>query len=300
MSVKLRHYNRKTDIKRIGEFLVEHYQPENRDGNFFLPAWEYALTHPYFKDELLDTFGVWEDNGEIAGVAHPEMYPGEAFFELNPSYPQLKAEMLDYALKHLGGKAPNGQRCVLAFINDFDQEFEALARAHGFEIFPDFARPMTQLPIPCPFPSITLPDGFRLQSLAEDNNLKQVTRVLWRGFNHGDEPPDDDMAGRRLMQSAPHYRKDLNIVAVAPDGNYVAYAGTWFEAINKFCYIEPVCTDSSYRRLGLGRAAVLEGVRRCGELGATVACVGSTQPFYLSMGFKKLHTCNCWRKFLDH
>jgi len=31
---------------------------------------------------------------------------------------------------------------------------------------------------------------------------------------------------------------------------------------------------------------VLEGIRRCGALGATCAYVGSDQPFYLSLGFE--------------
>jgi predicted N-acetyltransferase YhbS len=279
---------------------VEHYKPGNRDGNFFLPTWEYMLTHPYFKDGLLDKFGVWEDEGRIVGVVHPESVPAEAFFEIRPDYPQLKAEMLSFAEEHGGGKGPDGRMCVLAFINDFDMGFEALAKSRGFEIFPAPSRPMAQLPIPRPFPPVTIPEGFRLQSLADDNNLAQITRVLWRGFNHGDEPPDESLADRRKMQSAPHYRKDLNIVAVAPDGNYVSYAGLWFEDVNKFAYVEPICTDPDYRRRGLAKAAILEGIRRCGELGATVAYVGSTLPIYQNIGFKKLHTCNCWRKFLEN
>ena len=98
------------------------------------------------------------------------------------------------------------------------------------------------------------------------------------------------------MQSGPHFRRDLTIVVEAPDGAFAAFSGLWFEPVNKFAYVEPVATDPAYRRMGLGRAAVLEGIRRCGELGATVAYVGSDQPFYLTMGFKKLFTQNCWIK----
>jgi predicted N-acetyltransferase YhbS len=48
--------------------------------------------------------------------------------------------------------------------------------------------------------------------------------------------------------------------------------------------------------MGLGRAAVLEGIRRCGELGATVAYVMTDKPFYLSLGFRKQFTTYCWEK----
>jgi predicted N-acetyltransferase YhbS len=51
--------------------------------------------------------------------------------------------------------------------------------------------------------------------------------------------------------------------------------------------------------MGLGRAAVLEGIRRCGALGATVAYVGSDQPFYLSIGFEVLYTSECWVRFFE-
>lgn len=81
--------------------------------------------------------------------------------------------------------------------------------------------------------------------------------------------------------------------------NFVSYCGTWYEPINGYAYVEPVATDPDYRRRGLGRAAVLEGIRRCGELGATVAYVGSDLEFYEALGFVPIYTCQCWTKYLD-
>ena len=158
---------------------------------------------------------------------------------------------------------------------------------------------MSQFVIPSPFPAISVAEGFRLKSLADANDLRKLHRVLHRGFNHPGEPPEEGVEGRRKMQSGPDYRKDLAIVAEAPTGDFVAYCGMWFDPLNRFGYVEPVATDPDYRRRGLGRAGVLEGIRRCGELGATVAYVGTDKPFYLSFGFKKLFTLNCWVKELD-
>ena len=151
--------------------------------------------------------------------------------------------------------------------------------------------------IPNPFPTIRLPEGFRLKSLAEDNDFAKTDRVLWRGFNHPGEPPAGGIAGGKKMQSGPHFRKDLAIAVESSNDTFVAFGGLWFEAVNKFGYVEAVATDPDYQRMGLGTAAVLEGIRRCGELGATVAYVGSDQPFYLAMGFKKIYTLNCWIKY---
>ncbi|MCJ7551114.1 MAG: GNAT family N-acetyltransferase, partial [Anaerolineae bacterium] len=151
-----------------------------------------------------------------------------------------------------------------------------------------------------PFPAIELPEGFRLKSLADDNDLVKINRVLWRGFNHEGEPPegDEDLEGRRKMQSGPNFRHDLTIVVEAPDGNFVSFCGMWYENVNRIAYVEPVATDPDYRRMGLGKAAVWEGIRRCGAEGATVAYVGSDQKFYHAIGFRTLHYRNCWTKNL--
>jgi GNAT superfamily N-acetyltransferase len=299
MAIKFRRYKAPDDFKKIGDFLIENYRPGNRDGNFLQPAWEYMHGHPWTDEKSFDRIGVWEDSGRIAGVVHFEILLGEAFFEIHPRYPHLKQDMLEYAEKNLYGKTPDGRRYLKTFINDYDKEFEALVKSNGYTKDDALARPATQLPISNPFPPISLPEGFLLKSLAEDNDLEKLDRVVYRGFNHGDEPPAIDYAGRKKMQSVPNFRKDLNIIVVAPDGNYAAYAGLWFESNNKYAYVEPVCTDPSYRLRGLGKAAMLEGIRRCGELGASVAYVGSVFPIYLSIGFKKLFTCNCWTKYMD-
>jgi predicted N-acetyltransferase YhbS len=70
----------------------------------------------------------------------------------------------------------------------------------------------------------------------------------------------------------------------------------WYETKNRIAYVEPVATDPAFRRMRLGKAAVLEGIRRYGELGAHVAYVGSDQAFYQALGFRTVFTSNCWVK----
>ena len=75
----------------------------------------------------------------------------------------------------------------------------------------------------------------------------------------------------------------------APDGAFASYCGIWYEPVHRIAYMEPVATDPDYRRMGLGRAAVLEGVRRCGVEGATVAYVGTGMHIYRSIGFRRMY-----------
>ena len=76
----------------------------------------------------------------------------------------------------------------------------------------------------------------------------------------------------------------------------MSYCGTWYEPVHSIAYVEPVCTDPDYRRRGLGRAAVMEGIRRCGRLGATLAWVGATRPFYLALGFQPVYSSSVWQR----
>ena len=294
MTVTMRTCAGPVDFPAISDLLYGLYQPNNRDGNWLQPMWEYAYTHPWFDMEAVQRIGIWEDAGTMVGVALYELRFGDAFFQIHPAYEHLKAEMLAYAEEHLMGTTAEGKCYLKAYVNDFDTAFEQVVRSRGYKKEPGSHRPMAQFVIPDPFPPIRLPEGFRLKSLAEDNDLVKVDRVLWRGFNHPGEPPVDGPQDRKKMQSGPHYRRDLAIVVEAPNGAFVAFGGLWFDPVNRLGYVEPVATDPDYRRMGLGTAAVLEGIRRCGELGAAVAYVGNAEPFYLAMGFTKLFTLNCW------
>ncbi len=296
-----RNFTAPEDFERVSHFLFSLYQPHNRDGNWFQPIWEYAYTHPLFETEYQERIGIWEDGGKMVAVVNYEWALGEAFFAAHADYQYLKPEMLTYAEEQLAGVVPEGadkgKRSLRVYLCDFDKPFVAEALSRGYWLDPDCHRPMCQYVIPDPFPSIILPEGFTLRSLDEDNDLAKVNRVLWRGFDHEGEPPPD-VSDRRHMQSGPHYRKEHNIVVVSPNGEFVAFAGQWFEAVNKFGYVEPVATDPDYRRMGLGKAAVLEGIRRSGELGADVAYVGVDKQFYLAIGFRILYVQQCWIKTL--
>ena len=109
----------------------------------------------------------------------------------------------------------------------------------------------------------------------------------------------EELASRQKLFDTPKARRDLKIVVQAPDGEFAAICGTFYEPAGRYAYVEPVATDPAYRRMGLGKAAVLEGIRRCGALGARAAYVGSDQPFYLSIGFRVIYTSECWVKFFS-
>ncbi|NUM44865.1 MAG: GNAT family N-acetyltransferase [Anaerolineales bacterium] len=301
ISTKISPYHRSQDYPRVSEFLIKHYQPKNADGNWIEPMWEYMHYHPALEAEHLSKIGIWEAAGEIVAVCHYEWHLGEAFFQFHPAYRHLREEMLDYAEAHLTDlERKDGRKYLRAYVNDNDPEFLALVAARGYEKDPQGTRPMYYFDIPTPFPAISLPDGFRLTSLGEECDWAKVHQVLWRGFDHGDEVPmnEEEFESRRAMFDTPKARRDLKIAVAAPNGEFASFSGLFYEPTGRFGYVEPVATDPRYRRLGLGKAAVMEGIRRCGVLGATVAFVGNDLPIYQAVGFQKVYNSECWVKRL--
>lgn len=299
MTTSLRSYNHAQDYQRVSEFLIRHHQAGNVDGNWLEPMWEYMHFHPALEPEHLEKIGIWESAGEIVAVCHYEWRLGEAFFQFHPAYGSLRVQMLDHAEANLCGiSKKDGRKYLCAYVNDNDPEFLALVQERGYEKDPEGARPLYRYKIPSPFPDIQLADGFRLTSLAEECDWAKVHQVLWRGFDHGEDVPmnAEEFESRRAMFDTPKARRELKIAAVAPNGDFASLCGMFYEPSGRFGYVEPVATDPRYRRLGLGKAAVLEGIRRCGALGALTAYVGNDLPIYLSVGFKKVYNSECWVK----
>lgn len=302
LNTDFRAYEHARDYQRVSEFLIAHHLPNNADGNWLEPIWEYMHFHPWLDRSSLEKIGIWEAGGQIVAVANYELRPGEAFFQFHPDYRHLRKEMLDHAEGNLTGMSErDGRRYLCAFIRDDDRELHSVVQSRGYEKHDDKTRPLDRFDIPDPFPPIAMAEGFRLTSLAEDCDWARVHRVLWRGFDHGDDVPmnDEELESRRRMFDTPRGRRDLKVAVVAPNGEFAAFCGVFYEPTHRYALVEPVATDPLYRRLRLGRAAVLEGIRRCGALGARVAYVGSDEQFYRSIGFTKVCDDECWVKCFD-
>ena len=299
MSVIKRSYHHEDDYEAVGEFLHSTSNLGTSHRNWVQPRWEYAHYHPYLDDKNMDRWAVWEEAGRIVGIAHYEHRMGTAHFQLAPEHGELKRAMLEHAMAQLAAKSDNGSS-VQVYIGERDTEFAGIASACGFtKLGIEESEPTRIFRIPEPFPEIRVPEGYRVIGLDEDDDSRKVHRVMHRGFNHPGEPPEEDLPSRAHKLSAPNLRKDLNVVAVEPGGQFVAYCGMWYIDRHKTAYVEPVATDPDHRRKGLGTAVVMEGIRRCARLGATAAFVGSDQLFYQSMGFEPFDRQVAWRRIIE-
>ncbi|PKK97011.1 MAG: hypothetical protein CVV58_03430 [Tenericutes bacterium HGW-Tenericutes-3] len=292
MSCIFRHYYANSrftqDFIKIRNFLIRINEESLATVNYPFGRWEWMNSLENHSKENMEKIGIWEDAGIIVGVAVFESELGDTWLITDPLYTHLKREMLDYAIVNMVGE--KGFRLS---INRNDTELQAIAAEYNF-IPTDHHEPDSFIEI-SELTDYQLPEGFSIVSLKERYDIKEYNRVLWRGFNHPGEASTDDLTlkGRIQSISGPDVNLDLNIAVVAPNGHFVSYCGMWHIPKTKYALVEPVATDPDYRKMGLGKAAVIEAIKRCGKAGAKYAFVGSSQEFYYHIGFKP-YSANTW------
>ncbi|MEK5240307.1 GNAT family N-acetyltransferase [Paenibacillus sp. FSL L8-0470] len=291
MKITLRRYRLLSDFERVSQFMRLNFKKYQLGGNVPQPFWEYAHTHPYFNHSLTHRFGIWEENEEVVGVACYEMDVGECYFSTKEGYDFLKHEMVEYAETELSKRSAD-QYSLDIRVYDYEEYLIKSLVQKGYHKV--YSEPIRVYNYVSGFSTRTLPEGFTFITLENENDLRKINDVLWRGFNHGDEP-DDDLDSRLLMQSGPHFRKDLTAIIKAPNGEYACFAGMWVDGVNDFAYLEPLATDPRYRSLGLATVAVTELMKRTEPLGATY-CFGGAPDFYPKIGFETACHREMWSK----
>ncbi len=291
MSITFRNYKLLCDFEPVSEFLRQNFVKYQQNGNIQQPYFEYAHTHPFFDHTMTHRFRIWEENGEIVAVAAYEMRLGETFMMTKLGYEYMKPLMLEYSERELS-KVVEGKRSLDVWIFDYETELKDHLAEKGYK--KEHTENITVFKYEKGFKECKLPEGFSVISLEDENDFKKINDVLWKGFDHGDEP-DDDLDGRRLMQSGPHFRKDLATIIKAPNGEYACFAGMWMDGVNDYAYLEPLATDPKYRRMGLATIALTVAMKKTAKFGATY-CFGGSREFYQSIGFEVVCHREKWNK----
>lgn len=278
------------DYEKVRAFFLD-----TRDTNFSYGRWDWMITHGMLDAGALAAIGLWERGSELVAVATYDTRPTDGYARIREGYEDLKPEVFAYAALTFAQDPPGG-RVGKMIVPDQDRALQQAAVDAGF--IPSQDREMDAVFVG-PNTPYALPDGFSVTSLRETYDLRQYRRVLYKGFNHEEkEGPfaitEAELVWAHLEMERPNVNLDLKVAIVAPDGNFASYCGMWYDPAADFAIVEPVATDPAYRRMGLGRAAVLEGVRRCFALGAKRAFVGSSQQFYYSIGFRPYATATAW------
>jgi hypothetical protein len=314
MKVAFRKYEPKKDFLNVRDMLIETYSAFDRPVNWPFVRWEYAR---YYCAPMLGSFGldgssdasieksqqairlwenavgVWEnENAKIVAVVCPDEYVpwhpgfGLAFFQRRPGYDFLLDEMLVYSKKTFVKDNASS-----VFIPAHDTPLQNAAKKHGFIQSEKGFENWLEYDLK-DLPGVNLPKGFCFQSMADNNDFEKRRKVLGLSFYHREPNEWPSLFSYRELQKAPDYRKDLDIVVVAPNNDFVSCCIAWVDTHNKIAMLEPVGSIV----LGMGREVVMEGLRRARALGAETGIMETPLKYYERIGFVKKYVYgNKWQ-----
>ena len=286
MKLDVRRYESEEDYWRIRQFLRDVFLTNGRrQFSWHVARWDYWRwpgVESWGDGPLEDKVAIWESpDGRICAVLNAEG-PGDAFLQVHPDdrTPALEREMVDFAEMTLAQAESNGKRKLVVWVDSRDEMRQAVLRECGYQ---RGDQPEVQhcRYLAAPIEAKAVPHGYTVRALGDVDELPRRSWFSWRAF-HPDEPEDNYRAlGWEWyldIQRCPLYRRDLDMVAVAPNGDIASFCTVWYDDVTRSAYIEPVGTTVPYRRQGLAQAVMVEGLRRVQHLGAKVAFVSGYSP----------------------
>jgi ribosomal protein S18 acetylase RimI-like enzyme len=294
-----RFYRDEADYAAMRRLIAESYALEAPHANMLLGDldwWRALLAEP---ETYLPTIPLWFSGETLIGFLWPEEGSGDTM--LHPQHRAAEPLLLAYAEQHLCKSAEEqGSKLLMQVSLESNALRNQLLVEHGFVRSTDFlASHVIDLTDAPPLPH--LPAGFSLRAM--DGNvtaadLEARVNVHRAAF----DPSKLTLQKYQAARNSPTYRPDLDIVAVAQNGDFAAYCIVWFDPQNRTALYEPVGCHPLYQRRGLGRAVLYEGMRRLRELGATRAHVNSwldDSPgalLYRAAGFQQIGRFYEWHK----
>jgi ribosomal protein S18 acetylase RimI-like enzyme len=160
-----------------------------------------------------------------------------------------------------------------------------------------------------PLPARDPPAGFRIrdsQGVAPDRRA-QVHRDAWNDLSEIGLPDARSSFTTEVyegLKKVPGYDPALDILVESEGGELVANCICWGDEASRIGSFEPVGTHARYRRRGLARAAVVEGLHRLKERGMRWGRVGTAHfnrpaiATYTSCGFELIDRASWWTRAL--
>lgn len=293
------------DFARIREFLVDTYAYFQRPCNWMIERWNFSISMARVMNGIpLEVWesqiAMWEHEQAIVGVVNAEGEgDGEAFFQLaHEEIPNdVLREMFAFCESHLG-KEENGKRVVYLRIPSGNLRIEQMASNRKYTQLPG-RESVSELDVKGGF-SVELAQGFSFVYGSDVPN-EEKGKAHAKAFGYHDQAVCRDRTpiAYREMSETPDYRADLDLYVVSPDGEVAAFATMWYDERNRIGILEPVGTNPQYRRMGLGRASIVQLANQVRREGGTKVYVGSAQDFYQRIGFRSSDLYGVWVKEVE-
>ena len=240
---------------------------------------------------------VWiGDDGRMIGFAAWQMYWAVLDYFVLPGIHQLTVEdgIFSWAVERFRElDAERGRPLPYRVeFRDDDIERQRVVEAHGFLLDSNYQYVHMSHPLTEPLPEPILPTGFTMHPLAGERDVSGYVELHRAAFESTSMTYD----WRLRTLHMPQYEPELDIVAVAPDGSLAGFCVGWLNAERHTGQVEPLGVHPRFHHMGLGRALLLESLRRFKAYGAENVLVETesdrkvARNAYESVGFQPIHT----------
>lgn len=284
MILKMRKIENESDYWRIRDFLRETFLlNDRREMNWQAARLDYCRWHVMKNCQNTNYFDltyIWENvDNEIVAVLSPEEIEN-IHLQIHPEYKtkELIKEMITVAENNYP-KSYDGNRKKerhIIWSHDIDEIKNEALKEKGYQPTEWFDNQRHKL-LDESLPEAKIPKGYTIRHMGLDSDIPKRSWASWRAF-HSKEPlenyNDDNGAWYYNIIKTPLYRRDLDLVAIAPEGGIVGFTTIWFDDYTRTGYFEPVGVMPVHQRQGIAKVLILEGMNRLKEIGATLAVIG--------------------------
>ncbi len=252
------------NIERIADFFYT-----NPGGFSHLVDLPYRLSSWSLDDPA--NLRIWEADGQIQAVGIIQMPWVALDYAVLPAAPQLLPAILDWAVERAQAIVrETGEDFTLVIRMPPDRaEHIPLITERNFRLDDDWTIIHLSRELDTPLRIPDLPDGFAFRALRGQAEVAAYVDLHQAAF--GSTAMQVGWRARSLQMS--QYRPELDLFIVNGDDQPVAFSIGWMHPTEPLGQIEPLGVHPDYQRLGLGRAVLLEGLRRLQVNGATTAYI---------------------------
>ncbi|MBN1921755.1 MAG: GNAT family N-acetyltransferase [Anaerolineae bacterium] len=275
-SLTSRSYSSNEDLQAILELLLA-VRPADRVASYPSPV---DLHEMFALQQVQNNTRLWFDaEDHMVGYALVDHY-NNLLFEFKPQAftPEIEIEIIALGIACIQrAMQEQGETLTLdASCRAGDTEKIAFLTRHGFEQQEGYSVYMVR-PLDQPIPTPRLPEGFTIRHVVGEEVEALV--ALHRAAVGTEHMTIEE---RLAMMRVPEYKPELDLLAVAPDGQLVAYCMCGISEEENAAtgrnegYTDPVGTHPDFQRRGLARALILAGLQALKQQGMDFAVLGTS------------------------
>ena len=276
MKLTMRPFLTEEDYWRTRNFLREIFLLNDRIERGWnvarLDYWRWHLImNCRFCASVESSIFIWEtEDGQIAAALNA-IVQGEARLHIHPRFRslQLQDEMLTQAEDALF-TTEDGTPFVYLPVDSDDSLLHETLISRGYKKNEGRSNKWRR-DLEATILEVKIPAGYTIRSMGGPEEHPARSWASWHAF-HSDEPNenyDGDFSWVHNIQSAPLYRRDLDVVAVAPNGDIASFCTIYYDDTTRSAVCVLVGTAAEHWQRGLGKAVITEGMKRLQRLGCT-------------------------------